>query len=598
MPAASPLDNSEGVVRLTLSLDGQVAEPMPDVISVSIQRGVNTVPSARIELIDGDMPNKEFPLSDSAQFKPGVLLRIQAGYGTGEPAQVFEGIVVRHGVQVRGDNDARLVIECRDKAVLMTVGRRNANHIDKTDSDVIAALAQAHGLALDGDSTALSYGELVQHYCTDWDFMLARAEANGLLVVATDGKLAVKAPQADAQPDLQVTYGVDLIEFQADLDVRGQYASAQAFSWDPKTQAALEGTASAPAALPVQGDLGSAELAKVVGLPTFRLQSGAPQPAEALAGWAKALQLKAALARLRGRMRFQGSALARVGGLIALAGVGARFSGQVFVTGLRHEIVDGGWTTEAEFGLAPDWFVERSDVVAPPGAGLLPGVHGLQVGVVMKLDADPAGEARVQVKVPVLQASDEGVWARLLQLHASNGFGSFFLPEVGDEVVLGYFADDPSHPVVLGSLYSSKQATPYALEAANDIKAIVTRCKHKLAFDERDKTITVLTPAGNTIVLSDKDKSIVLQDQNGNKVELAPGGITLSSPKDIVLQAQGKVSVTAGLSMALKAQADATVDGLNVACTAQMGFSAKGNASAELSAAGQTVVKGAMVLIN
>jgi uncharacterized protein involved in type VI secretion and phage assembly len=152
--------------------------------------------------------------------------------------------------------------------------------------------------------------------------------------------------------------------------------------------------------------------------------------------------------------------------------------------------------------------------------------------------------------------------------------------------------------VVLGSLYSSKQATPYELEAPNDTKAIVTRCGHKLVFDEADRIITVVTPAGNTIVLSDKDKSIVLQDQSGNKVELAPGGITLDSPKDIVLKAKGKVTVEAGMSMALKAAADLTVDGANVACSAQMGFSAKGNASAELSATGQTVVKGAMVLIN
>ena len=597
MPAASPLDNAEGVVRLTLTADGTALDETAQVISVSVRRGVNTVPSARIELVDGDMPNEIFPLSDAAHFKPGVVLGIRAGYGE-EETLIFEGIVVRHSIEVRGENDARLIVECRDKAMLMTVGRRNVNYIDQTDSAVIETLAGRHGLAVEVDATDLRYTELVQHYCSDWDFMLSRADANGLLVVATDGKLAVKAPNAGAEPALKVRYGHDLIEFQADLDARGQYASAQAFSWDMKTQAALEGTASKPATLPVQGDIDSATLARVVGLPTFRLQSGAPQPAGALAQWAKALQLKAALARLRGHMRFQGSALAQVGGLIELAGVGTRFSGQVFVTGLRHEIADGNWTTEADFGLSPDWFVERSDVVAPPGAGLLPGVHGLQVGIVMKLDEDPAGESRVQVKLPVLQAETEGVWARLLQLHASNSFGSFFLPEVGDEVVLGYFAGDPSHPVVLGSLYSSKQATPYPLEATNDIKAIVTRCKHKIEFNEADKTITVTTPGGNTIVLSDKDKSIVLKDQNGNKVELAPGGITLDSPKDILVKATGKITLEAVGAIAVTSQVDVTVDGANIGCSAKMGFKASGNASAELSAAGQTVVKGAMVMIN
>lgn len=597
MPAVSPLDDAEGVVTLKLSADGVALDETVQVISVSVRRAVNSVPSARIELVDGDMPGRRFPLSDADHFKPGVLLAVKAGYGNSE-ALLFEGLVVRHGVQVRGDNEARLIVECRDKAVLMTVGRRNANFIEQTDSAIIQTLAGAHGLAIEVDATELTHGELVQHYCSDWDFMLSRADVNGLLVIATDGKLAVKAPLADAAPALEVGYGRELIEFHADLDARTQYASAQAFSWDMKTQAALEGTESKPATLPAQGDLDSATLAKVIGLASLRLQSGAPQPQAALTQWAKAQQLKAGLARLRGRMRFQGSALATVGGLIELTGVGTRFSGKVLVTGLRHEIADGNWITEAQFGLSPEWFVERPDVLAPPGAGLLPGVHGLQVGIVMKLDGDPAGEQRIQVKLPVLQAATEGVWARLMQLHASNAFGTFFLPEVGDEVVLGYFADDPSHPVVLGSVYSSKQVTPYALEAPNDIKAIVTRCLSKLEFNEADKVITLTTPGNNRIVLSDKDKSILLQDQNGNKVELAPGGITLDSPKNIQVTAKGTITLDAVGAVTISSKADVKASGLNVGCEAQVGFTAKGNASAELSAAGQTVVKGALVMIN
>jgi len=594
----SPTQSAEGVVRISLLANGTRLSDTAEVISLSVRRAVNTVPSARIVLADGDMPRREFPLSDADHFKPGSPITIQAGYGDESLQTLFEGIVVRHGLQVSGDNDARLVVECRDKAVRMTVGRRNANFISQTDSAIIEKLAQAHGLQAAVDSTSITYTELVQHYCSDWDFMLARAEANGLLVVATDGALAVKAPSAGGEAALEVTYGLDLMEFDGDIDARTQYGSAQAVSWDMKTQAALEGSAASPASLPVQGNLDSAALAEVVGLEAFRLQAGAPLAKDALTQWAKALQLKSGLARLRGRMKFQGSAKAEVGGLIDLKGIGTRFSGSVFVTGLRHEIGHGNWTTEAEFGLSPNWFTERTDVLAPPAAGLLPGVHGLQVGVVVKLDGDPDGEQRIQVKVPVLQAETEGVWARLMQFHASNAFGAFFLPEVGDEVVLGYFAGDPSHPVVLGSLYSSKQAPPYALEAKNDTKAIVTRCLSKIEFNEADKVITVTTPGNNKIVLSDKDKSILLQDQNDNKVELSPSGIVLDSPKDIAITAKGTITLDAVGAVSVSSKADVKSAGLNVNCEAQVGFVAKGNASAEISAAGQTVVKGALVMIN
>jgi len=595
--ASSPQVGAEGVVRVSISSNGSPLDEVMQLISLTVTRAVNTVPSARLVFADGDMPHKTFPVSDTDDFKPGAAIKISAGYGSSEQA-LFEGIVVKHAVKVSGNNDARLVVECRDKAVRLTVGRKNANFVDQKDSDIIAKLASAGGLSADVQATEIQHRELVQHYSSDWDFIVTRAEANGLLVVATDGALSVKAPATSSEPALKLTYGEDLIEFQAEMDARTQYAAAQAVSWDMKTQAVVLGTEASPPSLNAQGNLDSPVLAQVVGLASYRLQTTAPVSKEALTQWAKALQLKAALARIRGRMSFQGSAMAKVGELVELEGVGARFSGKVLVSGITHEIGDGNWLTEAEFGMAPDWFVERKDVLAPPAGGLLPGVNGLHVGVVMKLDEDPDGEQRIQVSTPVQQPETDGVWARLLKFHGSNGFGAFFLPEIGDEVVLGYFDNDPSHPVILGSLYSSKQVPPYPLEAANNIKAIVTRCLSKIEFNEEDKVITITTPGNNKIVLSDKDKSILLHDQNDNKVELSPDGITLDSPKDIKLSAKGTITLDAVGAISISSQADVKSAGLNVNCEAQVGFVAKGNASAELSAAGQTVVKGATVMIN
>lgn len=597
MSAPSPREDSDGAVHVAVSSAGQPLPGSVQLLSMELHRAVNAVPWARLTFLDGDMFEKKFPVSDADLFKPGAAIEIEVGYGSARDV-LFKGIVVRHGLQVSGDNEARLSVECRDQAVRMTVGRKNANHLAQTDSDIIEALAHAAGLQSDVAATTLKYTDLAQHYCSDWDFMLARAEANGLLVIVDDGAISVKPPAIDAEPVLSVTYGRDLIDFSADIDARTQYAGAQAVAWDPKTQAALLGASAAPASLNAQGDLDSATLAQVIGLPSMRIQAGAPLAKEALTQWAKALQLKAGLARVRGRMRFQGSERARVGSQVALEGMGTRFSGNVYLSGVHHEIADGNWTTEAEFGLAPSWFVERPDVRAPAAAGLLPGVEGLQIGVVLKLDGDPDGEHRIQVSVPVLQAERAGVWARLVQFHGSDGIGTFFVPEIGDEVVLGYFGNDPSHPVVLGSLYSSKRAPPYALEAANNTKAIVTRCKSRIEFDEKDKVITVTTPGANKIVISDTDKSIVLHDQNGNEVRLAPEGIVLDSPKDIRLTAKGSISIDAVGKVAISSKADVTAAGLNVECQAQVGFAAKGGASAELSAAGQTVVKGALVMIN
>lgn len=594
--ATSPAQDADGVVSISISSNGSALADSVEVVSVEVSRTANAIPIARIVLNDGNIADQTFPLSAADTFKPGAKITIAAGYAS-TTSVIFEGIVVRHGIKITGANQSRLVIECRDKAVAMTIGRKNANHIDKKDSEIVTALIGAHSLTADVEATTESHKELVQYYCTDWDFMLARAEANGQLVVVVDGTVGVKAPATSAEPVLSVAYGVDLIEFHGDMDARTQYTSVGATGWDPKAQA-VAAEESATVTLNDQGDLTSATLAGVVGTARYELRSAVPLTNSSLKSWAKAQQVKSGLARLQGRMKFQGSALARVGTLIELSGVGTRFSGNVFVGGVRHEIADGAWITEVSFGLPAQWITERSDVMAPAASGWLPGVGGLQVGVVKKLDGDPEGEQRVQVSVPVMQAATDEVWARLASFYGSSGFGAFFLPEIGDEVVLGYFNDDPSHPVILGSLYSSKRVPPYDLAAENNTKAIVTRSKTRIEFDDDKKVITITTPANNKIVVSDDDKSILVQDQNSNKVLLGTGGITLDSPKDIKITAKGGITLDAVGAISISSKADVKTTGLNVNNEAQVGFVAKGAASAELSASGQTTVKGAMVMIN
>lgn len=593
--ADSPSANSDGALSVTISVDGSPLTGL-GLMSVTIQLGLNRIPWAEIVIDDGDMSTGSFAVSDTASLIPGASVSISAGYA-GQTTSLFSGVVVRHSVKISNDNYSRLIVECRDKTTKMTIGRSNANYLQKTDSDIISSLISAHGLSADVQSTSTQYPELVQYYCSDWDFMLARAEVNGMVVNVSNGSVSVKPPQAGSAV-LAVTWGQDLFEFSADIDARTQYTAAQATSWDPAQQAIVQGSSAAPGSLNTQGNLSGSTLAGVASPSTYVLQTSAAQPQALLTSWASAQQLKATLARIRGRMRFQGNATALPGSLISVKGVGTRFSGDVYVSAVRHSLVDGNWLSEAEFGMQPDWHLERSDVVAPGTGGLLPAISGLQIGVVMKLDGDPQGEQRIQVQVPVLQAQTQGVWARLLQFYASNAFGAFFLPEVGDEVILGYLNDDPSSPVVLGSLYSSSRTPPYALAAENDTKALVTRALHRVVFDEKNKIITIVTPGNNTVVLSDQDQSILVQDQNNNSVKLSSSGIALDSPYDIKLTAQGGISLSAVNNINLSAQADVTASGLNVSCSAQVGFTGKGSATAELSASGQTTVKGGLVMIN
>ena len=143
-----------------------------------------------------------------------------------------------------------------------------------------------------------------------------------------------------------------------------------------------------------------------------------------------------------------------------------------------------------------------------------------------------------------------------------------------------------------------KHKPPYEYEAENNKKALVTRQKMRIEFDEEKKIITVSTPGKNTVEISDDGKHIRLTDENKNEIMMDKNGITLSSAKDITLKAKGNITMDATMKISGTAKQDVSLEGLNVKVQAKVGATVKGNATAELSASGQTTVKGAMVMIN
>ncbi len=558
-------------VQATVFSDGKPVTDDAQFISISVSKELNRIPRARIVFDDGEIDRQDFPVSNRKLFRPGAKITINAGYGK-EQKQVFDGIVVRLSVKLTHGNYSRLVVECRDRAVAMTAGRSNANFVDATDSEVMSQLVGKYseaGLKASIHATTYKHRELVQYYCTDWDFLMSRAEMAGQIVNVEAGEVKTAVPES-GKPVLNVGWGSGLMELHSDVDARTQYASVKTVSWDMQTQAVVTGS-STPVAVCRQGDLDADTLAKGIGNREFLLQTTTLGDKALLDDWAKSQQTKAALARLRGRVKFAGSAEVFPGCTLELEGVGKRFSGPVYVSAIRHEIAAGNWVTEAEYGMSPAWFTERDDVMAAAAAGATPGVAGLQIGIVKKLDEDPDGEFRIQVEVPVMQAETAGVWARLASFYGSKGFGARFVPEVGDEVVLGYFNQDPASPVVLGSLYSAARKPPFveggqkSFDAKNLKKGLLTSKELAMEFDEDELSIRLATPGENSVVLSDDKKSILLTDSKGNTVEMGESGIALTSKSDIVIDAKGSVTIkgSGGVDVGTQA-ANTAIKGLRV----------------------------------
>ena len=590
--ADSPSANKDRVLACSVYSNGKKLKDNYALVSASVHLELNRIGKATLKFDAGNMDKQTFDESDAGDFKPGTPIRLDAG-GTGSEETIFSGIIT--SIRIAAGKNARpcMLVECRDNTYPATQGRKNRIFEKKKDSEMISEALSAYG-SVEVDATTYQHPALMQYYCSDWDFALSRADAGGLFVFTDAKGIHVRKPNVSASPVLTVTFGIDLTAFDLELSADEQFTQYEAVSWDPKTQKAVKVSASTPS-LNSQGDLQPKSIASGSSL---LLQTDAPTEEKALKQWADSMALKAGLARYQGSCSFYGSAKAVPGCIIELKGMGNRFNGNLFVGSVTHTIEDNEWITRAGAGISPANITDEPDVVSPSASGFLPGLQGIHAAVVKKLDGDPLKEYRIQVELPWLDGKSKLLWARLATPYATAGAGCYFLPEPGDEVMVAFMNEDPAHPVILGSLYGTKHKPPFEYEAKNNTKAIATREKMKIEFNEEKKIITIVTPGKNTVEISDSDKRIRLADQHKNEILMNSSGITLTSAKDITLKAKGGITLDAATKISSKAKTDISLEGMNVKIQAKVGATLKGNATAELSASGQTVVKGAMVLIN
>ncbi len=590
--ADSPTKKSDKVLSCTVYVDGKDVGSDYRLVAAFVRTEINRIGKASLQFDAGCMATQTFKETDSDVFKPGKTIRLDAGTLDAEKT-IFEGVVVMLNVEIDEQQRSRMAVECRDALFAATLGRKNKVFEKQKDSEIISAVLGSYG-SVSVDATSFKHPALVQYYCTDWDFALSRADANGLLVTCAGKKIAVKKPEVGGSPVVTVTYGVDLIDFKGGVSATEQFAAVEAVSWDMAKQAVVKASASKPK-LNKQGSTAAADLETG---DKYLLQTDAPVESDVIKAWADSMALKAGLARYRGTFSFSGSAAVVPGCIVELKGLGARFSGNVFVGAVEHTIREQVWTTRVDMGISPQNITDEPDVTAPPASGWLPGIEGLHIGKVKQLKGDPAGELRILVDIPVLNGDKNGIWARWATLYAGKDRGHFFLPEPDDEVVVGFINNDPGHPVVLGNMYSSKQTAPYEFDDKNLKKVIVTKEKLKIEFDDEKKVITFETPGKNKIEINDDKKSIQLTDQNKNQLTLTDQGITLDCAKNIVLKAKGDITLDSSGKVEVKSKADMTLEGMNVNVNAKVGLAAKGKATAEVSASGQTTIKGGMVMIN
>lgn len=588
------------IVISKIKSEGKELSDDCQIISLEVHQQVNGISSATITLNENYNEDEQFSTSSSDSFIPGKKVSIELGYG--EQSQlIFSGIVTSQNIRLDPAIGTSLTVHCQDAAALMVVSRKNLTLQKIKDSAAISQILSSYS-AIEADVTAteVELPMLQQYSSTDWDFIVTRAEANGLIVINENGKVSVVKPDADSSSVMTLKADDNLLEFSAELNSLGQVASVKASAWDPVNQEIIEQQAKESASGP--GNLSSKKIAEDLGLKEPEMITTSQASTDDLKNWAEARVVKSTYSKISGTALCQGTDKIKAGSYITLKDMGARFNGDHLVSAVTHTYEDEIWLTRIELGLPVTWFSEsQQDISAPAAAGLLPGIEGLCCATVKQINDDPDNGFRVMIDLPMFNSEETGVWARLLQDYASDGAGFFFYPEIGDEVIVGFLNNDPCFPVILGSVYSSKHKPQSDLvpDDKNSKKAIVTKANLQVLFDDENKIITLKTPGDNSLLLDDKNKQIEIKDQNGNSITMSDSGITIKSGKDISFEADQKITIKGSKGISSEASGgDVAIKGMNVKQEADSELSMKGSASASLQGGSELTLKGAMVMIN
>jgi uncharacterized protein involved in type VI secretion and phage assembly len=204
-----------------------------------------------------------------------------------------------------------------------------------------------------------------------------------------------------------------------------------------------------------------------------------------------------------------------------------------------------------------------------PGGGASR-IHGVVVAVVTD-NADPESLGRVKLSFPWKADGDASTWARVATLMAGNDRGTWFLPEVGDEVLVAFDHGDVQHPYVLGALWNG-QDKPAGdnSDGKNNIRRVKSRSGHELVLDDTvaAEKVTLKTKAGHTIILDDTPggERIEIKDKSGSNtlvIDSVQNSISLESAMQIKMKA-AVVEIEADATLTIKAGAVLTVQGAMV----------------------------------
>ena len=529
-------DKENPMVYCLLSLDG---EPFlsRNSYEVILEQKTNAHDTFSIIVPDDALDTYEGFVMENSKKLLGKKINLSY-WQYGSENQVFSGIVT--GLKNRKESGyGKLVITGHSPSILLENGRADRSFEQLSLSQIVKEIGVNYPQEgkIHTEEQELNVRRVlpytVQSQESDFGFIQRLATRYGEYFYY-NGKELIFGNKAE--PVLELSEGRELIELEFELGLRAQGFSGLAYD-------AEKGESIQHNAQEVQTEWKENALQAVAVQASKQLFGNAPK--SVFSGSEKSQELEEMLLKekenreslvwIRGRSR---DSRLKNGSRAKLTDINGRAMETYRIVEIRHYYNGDEYYNE---------FVGVSDVLHPPyqDSGAFPKSHE-QMGRVVE-NADPLGLGRVRVQMMWQEAGSEKTpWIRLLQPHSGSGKGFYFVPEIGEEVLVGFQGGNAEKPYVIGTQYNGKEKSGYA-DKENSIKAVHTR-------------------SGTKIILNDSEGSILIEDPSGNTYHMdGQGNIKVSAPKNISFTAGQNINISAGQNIT-------TTAGMNISASAGMSY--------------------------
>jgi uncharacterized protein involved in type VI secretion and phage assembly len=532
----------------------------------------------------------ELTVIDNKKFAIGALVKVKLSAAAGGSLkEVFDGeittIEADIGARADGAPQIELIVTAHDRSHRMHRRTTTRTLRQMTVTDLARKVAKDHGLKVGTLATLPGGPAEVLHQVgeTDWGFLSRLVRGQGGELDVSAGALHIIDPTKSVAPVAELMWGETLERFRPRISSVGQVEKVQVYGWDPKAKKEILETKPVEASTPVQKtDLDKAAKGATVSVVT------APVAAKGDAtGQAGAIAARIGHERVQAEATATGNPLLLAGSYVDIKGVGTRFGGTHRIVSAVHVYGRRGYRTRLTLGAGGRPLAEVIGA-SSNGKGHNFADH-LVIGIVTG-NKDPDKLGRVKVQYPTLggDAAVESGWARIVRGASGKERGVVALPEVNDEVVVGFQHGDVRQPFVLGALYNGKD-TPGA-DLVKDTSSLAARFPRDLDVATKKKTI-LAADEGVTVTSSKGPFELAA----GKEIKIAaskggpPSAITIETTGEIKMDGKQGVQITATGPLKITSQAPVTVES-----TAMLQL--KGSV-VQVQASGMLQLQGATVMI-